>query len=104
MLDHEFFPVEALGLEPEPALARAIASVQPLRDDVLELDLAGVPMKRLTVPDLMIAVPDGIGRSLEKRGHVALFGVTFPRERFSGLNWLGIGFIAGGAVLVAYRG
>src|SRR5258707_9296335 len=35
---------------------------------------------------------------------VAIFGVTFLGERLSGLNWLGVSFIAGGAVLVAYRG
>ena len=35
---------------------------------------------------------------------VAVFGVAFLGERLSGLNWLGVGFIATGAVLVAYRG
>lgn len=35
---------------------------------------------------------------------VALFGVTFLGERLSGLNWSGVVLIAGGAVLVAYRG
>ena len=35
---------------------------------------------------------------------VAIFGVTFLGERLSGLNWLGVSLIAGGAVLVAYRG
>jgi transporter family protein len=35
---------------------------------------------------------------------VALFGVTFLGERLTGLNWLGVALIAGGAVLVAYRG
>jgi transporter family protein len=34
---------------------------------------------------------------------VAVFGVVFLGERLSGLNWLGIGLIAAGAVLVAYR-
>lgn len=33
---------------------------------------------------------------------VALFGVAFLGERLSLPNWLGIGFIAAGAVLVAY--
>jgi bacterial/archaeal transporter family protein len=37
-------------------------------------------------------------------GLVALFAVLFLGERLSGLNWLGIGFIAGGAVLIAYKG
>jgi hypothetical protein len=69
--DHEFLPVEALGLEPEPALAREIAGVQPLRDDAPEPELAGVPMKRLTLPDLMIAVPDGISPSPEESGQAA---------------------------------
>jgi transporter family protein len=32
---------------------------------------------------------------------VALFGVVFLGERMSGLSWLGIALIAGGAVLVA---
>src|SRR5262245_10926533 len=32
---------------------------------------------------------------------VAVFGVTFLGERLSGLNWLGVAFIASGAVLVA---
>jgi bacterial/archaeal transporter family protein len=35
---------------------------------------------------------------------VALFGVAFLGERLSGLNWLGVAAIAGGAVLVAYHG
>jgi bacterial/archaeal transporter family protein len=35
---------------------------------------------------------------------VALFGVGFLGERLSLLNWLGVAAIAGGAVLVAYRG
>lgn len=35
---------------------------------------------------------------------VALFAVLFLGERLSGLNWLGIGFIAAGAVLIAYKG
>ena len=35
---------------------------------------------------------------------VAVFGVSFLGERLSALNWLGIVAIAGGAVLVAYRG
>ncbi|HEX2886780.1 EamA family transporter [Vineibacter terrae] len=35
---------------------------------------------------------------------VAVFGVAFLGERLSGANWLGVGLIALGAVLVAYRG
>jgi transporter family protein len=35
---------------------------------------------------------------------VAIFGVGFLGERLSAVNWLGIAAIAGGAVLVAYRG
>lgn len=34
---------------------------------------------------------------------VAIFGVVFLRERLAGLNWLGVGLIALGAVLVAIR-
>jgi transporter family protein len=34
---------------------------------------------------------------------VAVFGVLFLGERLSGLNWLGVGLIGGGAVLVAWR-
>jgi bacterial/archaeal transporter family protein len=34
---------------------------------------------------------------------VAVFGVIFLGERLSGSNWLGVGLIAAGAVLVAYR-
>lgn len=34
---------------------------------------------------------------------VALFGVVFLGERLSAPNWLGVGLIAVGAVLVAYR-
>jgi transporter family protein len=34
---------------------------------------------------------------------VALFGVVFLGERLSGLNWLGVGFIATGALLVALK-
>lgn len=35
---------------------------------------------------------------------VAVFGVVFLGERLAPSNWLGIGLIAAGAVLVAYRG
>lgn len=35
---------------------------------------------------------------------VALFGTLLLGERLSGPNWLGVGLIAAGAVLVAYRG
>lgn len=35
---------------------------------------------------------------------VAVFGAMFLGERLSGSNWLGVCLIAGGAVLVAYRG
>lgn len=34
---------------------------------------------------------------------VAVFGVVFLGERLSGTNWLGVGLIAVGAILVAYR-
>ena len=34
---------------------------------------------------------------------VALFGVAFLGERLSGINWLGVAMIAGGAILVAFR-
>jgi bacterial/archaeal transporter family protein len=35
---------------------------------------------------------------------VAVFGVVFLGERLSLPNWLGVAFIAAGAVLVAYKG
>ncbi|NVO17424.1 MAG: EamA family transporter [Rhodoplanes sp.] len=35
---------------------------------------------------------------------VAVFGAAFLGERLSAANWLGVALIAGGAVLVAYRG
>jgi bacterial/archaeal transporter family protein len=35
---------------------------------------------------------------------VGLFGVVFLGERLATINWLGILLIAGGAILVAYRG
>jgi transporter family protein len=35
---------------------------------------------------------------------VAVFAVVFLGERLTGANWLGIVLIAGGAVLVAYKG
>lgn len=35
---------------------------------------------------------------------VAVFGALFLGERFGAVNWLGVGLIAAGAVLVAYRG
>ena len=34
---------------------------------------------------------------------VALFGVLFLGEKLSGLNWLGVGLIASGALLVALK-
>lgn len=34
---------------------------------------------------------------------VAVFGAVFLGERLSGTNWLGVGLIAAGAILVAYR-
>ena len=35
---------------------------------------------------------------------VAIFGALLLGERLSAFNWLGVALIAGGAVLVAYRG
>jgi bacterial/archaeal transporter family protein len=35
---------------------------------------------------------------------VALFGVAFLGEKLSGPNWLGVALIAGGAILIAYKG
>ena len=35
---------------------------------------------------------------------VAIFSVVFLGERLSGVNWIGIMLIAGGAILVAYKG
>jgi transporter family protein len=35
---------------------------------------------------------------------VAVFGAAVLGEKLSGLNWLGVLFIAAGAVLVAYKG
>ncbi|MDR6952132.1 transporter family protein [Ancylobacter sp. 3268] len=35
---------------------------------------------------------------------VAVFGAVFLGEKLSGPNWLGVALIAGGAVLVAYKG
>lgn len=35
---------------------------------------------------------------------VAVFGAAFLGERLSTTNWLGVALIAGGAVLVAYKG
>lgn len=35
---------------------------------------------------------------------VAVLGVVVLGERLSGLNWLGVGLIAAGALLVAYKG
>jgi transporter family protein len=34
---------------------------------------------------------------------VAIFGVTFLGEKLSGMNWLGVAMIAGGAILVALK-
>jgi transporter family protein len=34
---------------------------------------------------------------------VAIFGVVFLGERLSGANWLGVGLIGAGAILVAYK-
>ena len=34
---------------------------------------------------------------------VAIFGVAFLGERLTAINWLGVGFIAAGAVLVAFK-
>lgn len=35
---------------------------------------------------------------------VAVLAALFLGERLSGLNWLGVGLIAGGAILVAWKG
>jgi len=35
---------------------------------------------------------------------VAVFGVMFLGERLTGVNWMGVALIAGGAILVAYKG
>ncbi len=35
---------------------------------------------------------------------VAIFGVAFLGERLSAPNWLGVAFVAAGALLIAYKG
>ena len=40
----------------------------------------------------------------ESRLLVAVISVVFLGERLSGANWAGVGLIAAGAVLVAWRG
>jgi bacterial/archaeal transporter family protein len=34
---------------------------------------------------------------------VAIFGVLFPGERLSAVNWLGVALVAAGVILVAVR-
>jgi hypothetical protein len=57
--------VEAFGLAPEPAIARAVGGIQPLRNDAFETERADLPVKRRTLPDLVIAVADRVLPALE---------------------------------------
>ena len=50
------------------------------------------------------AVPDEWWTAYRRFILVAVFAVLFLGERLTGPNWLGIGLIATGTVLVAYRG
>ena len=56
--DHdEFLAVQALDLEPGPAV-RLIATINPLRDDPFKAVLAGDLVERRPMVDLMVAVAD----------------------------------------------
>ena len=34
---------------------------------------------------------------------VAVFGAVFLQEKLTGINWLGVAMIAGGAILLSFR-
>jgi transporter family protein len=78
------------------------------RPDLLFLSLSGLAtgaswlcyFRALKLGDAALVAPiDKLSVVL-----VAVFGVTVLGERLSAMNWVGIGFIAAGAILVAYRG
>jgi hypothetical protein len=79
--DHKFLPVEAFGLEPQPALSRAVTGIEPLRHDALEPESAGMPTERRPLPDLVVAVPDGVIPAIEKSGKTAFAGGQRERHQ-----------------------
>jgi hypothetical protein len=54
--DDKLLAIEALGLEPQAAIARHIRRVSPLRHDAFQAALANLCMKRPAATDLMIRV------------------------------------------------
>ena len=56
--DDKFLPVEASNLEPETAVAWGCTGVQSLRDDAFQPKRAGMPVKRRTLADLVVAIVD----------------------------------------------
>src|SRR5689334_21766834 len=55
--DHdEFLAVEAFDLEPDAAVAGRVGRIGAFRDDALELQLAGLFMKRRAMATMIIAV------------------------------------------------
>jgi hypothetical protein len=54
--DHELLAVEALRLDPDPAVAGCIGAIDPLRYASLEAQLAGVRTKARAVANHVVAV------------------------------------------------
>jgi hypothetical protein len=65
--DDKFFPVQALGLEPQAAVVGDIGCIGGLRDDPLQPELARLGIERLPTTDLVVAV-------LERRAYATQQG------------------------------
>src|SRR5688500_5401544 len=63
----EFLTVQALDLAPDAAVARLVGAVQPLRDDALDAELAGMSVEGFTAPKMMFAVLQPGRRLREQR-------------------------------------
>ena len=55
--NHELLAIEALRLDPDPAVARSICAIDPLGDDAFQTQLAGVLTETRGAASHMLVVP-----------------------------------------------
>jgi hypothetical protein len=69
--DYKLIPVQALDLEPQPAIAGRVRSINALRDDSFDRQFAGPLIELLPASDLMIAELQRRRRTTSGKWHLA---------------------------------
>ena len=64
--DHELLAIEALRLDPDPAVARSICAIDLLGDDAFQTQLAGVLTETRPVTSHMLVVSQPLDLFLEQ--------------------------------------